>query len=45
MPTGRVKFFNADRGFGFILLDLASSCLMMAAPMFLCMSTTSKPPA
>jgi cold shock CspA family protein len=19
MPTGRVKFFNADRGFGFIL--------------------------
>ena len=23
---------------------LASSCLMMAGPMFLCMSTTSKPP-
>ncbi len=21
MPTGRVKFFNADRGFGFILPD------------------------
>jgi hypothetical protein len=34
MPTGRVKFFNIDRGFGF---------LMMAAPMFLCISTTSKP--
>ena len=21
MPSGRVKFFNTDRGFGFILLD------------------------
>jgi cold shock protein len=21
MPTGRVKFFNTDRGFGFILPD------------------------
>jgi cold shock protein len=21
MPTGRVKFFNADRGYGFILSD------------------------
>jgi CspA family cold shock protein len=21
MPTGRVKFFNSDRGFGFILPD------------------------
>jgi two-component system, NtrC family, sensor kinase len=27
------------------IAGLASSCLMMAAPMFLCMSTTSKPPA
>ena len=24
MPTGRVKFFNTDRGFGFILPDDAS---------------------
>jgi len=32
MPTGRIKFFA----------DLVSSCLMAAAPMFLCMSTTSK---
>src|SRR5262245_46632161 len=27
------------------IVDLASSCLMRAAPMFLCMSTTSRPPA
>jgi hypothetical protein len=27
------------------IADLASSCLMTAAPMFLCIPTTSKPPA
>jgi len=38
MPSGRVKFFNPDRGYGFIAPN-------DGGPMFLCMSTTSRPPA
>ena len=36
MPNGRLKFFNTDRGYGFIAPDGT----MAAAPMFSCMSTT-----